>query len=39
MRRRPNGILEAINGLFKAAKRHFRGFASFDMMRTVHHAR
>lgn len=33
--RQTNGFLEAINGLFQAAKRRARGFASFDTIRTV----
>jgi len=30
-----NGFLEALNGLFQAAKRRARGFAIFDAIRTV----
>jgi len=33
--RQTNGFLEAINGLFQAAKRRARGYASFTTMRTV----
>jgi transposase len=33
--RQTNGFLEAINGLFQAAKRKARGYASFETMRTV----
>lgn len=33
--RQTNGFLEALNGLFQAAKRRARGFASFDTIRTV----
>lgn len=33
--RRTNGYLEALNGLFQAAKRRARGFTSFDTIRTV----
>ncbi len=33
--RQTNGFLEAINGLFQAAKRKARGYASFKTMRTV----
>jgi transposase len=33
--RQTNGFLEALNGLFQAAKRRARGFASFETIRTV----
>lgn len=33
--RQTNGFLEAINGLFQAAKRRARGFTSFETIRTV----
>jgi transposase len=33
--RQTNGFLEALNGLFQAAKRRARGFATFDTIRTV----
>ncbi len=33
--RQTNGFLEAINGLFQAAKRKARGYASFSTIRTV----
>ena len=33
--RRTNGFLEALNGLFQAAKRKARGYGRFDTMRTV----
>jgi transposase len=33
--RQTNGFLEAINGLFQAAKRRARGYASFETIRTV----
>ena len=33
--RRTNGFIEAINGLFQAAKRKARGYTSFHTMRTV----
>ncbi|OUL74126.1 ISL3 family transposase [Paraburkholderia hospita] len=33
--RQTNGFIEAINGLFQAAKRKARGYASFKTMRTV----
>jgi transposase len=33
--RRTNGFLEAINGLFQAAKRKARGYASFSTIRAV----
>ena len=33
--RQTNGFLEAINGLFQAAKRRARGYASFDTIKTV----
>lgn len=33
--RQTNGFLEALNGLFQAAKRRARGYASFETMRTV----
>jgi transposase len=33
--RQTNGFLEALNGLFQAAKRRARGFARFDTIRTV----
>jgi len=33
--RQTNGFLEALNGLFQAAKRRARRFASFDTIRTV----
>lgn len=33
--RQTNGFIEAINGLFQAAKRKARGFVRFDTMRTV----
>ncbi|MBD8526815.1 transposase, partial [Pseudoxanthomonas sp. CAU 1598] len=29
------GFLEALNGLFQAAKRRARGFSRFDTIRTV----
>jgi transposase len=33
--RQTNGFIEAINGLFQAAKRKARGYARFETMRTV----
>jgi len=33
--RQTNGFIEAINGLFQAAKRRARGYANFQTMRTV----
>lgn len=33
--RRTNGFLEALNGLFQAAKRKARGYGRFETMRTV----
>lgn len=33
--RQSNGFIEAINGLFQAAKRKARGFVRFSTMRTV----
>jgi transposase len=33
--RQTNGFLEAINGLFQAAKRRARGYGTFQTMRTV----
>lgn len=33
--RQTNGFLEAINGLFQAAKRKARGYASFSTIRTI----
>jgi hypothetical protein len=33
--RRTNGFLEAINGLFQAAKRRARGFVRLSTVRTV----
>jgi transposase len=33
--RQTNGFLEAINGLFQAAKRRARGYGSFDTIKTV----
>lgn len=33
--RQTNGFLEAINGLFQAAKRRARGYGSFDTIRTI----
>jgi len=33
--RQTNGFLEAINGLFQAAKRRARGFSNFETIRTV----
>jgi len=33
--RRTNGFLEAINGLFQAAKPKARGYTRFETMRTV----
>lgn len=33
--RRTNGFLEALNGLFQAAKRRARGYTRFDTIRTV----
>lgn len=33
--RQTNGFLEALNGLFQAAKRKARGYARFETMRTV----
>jgi len=33
--RQTNGFIEAINGLFQAAKRKARGFTRFETMRTV----
>lgn len=33
--RQTNGFLEALNGLFQAAKRRARGFSRFDTIRTV----
>jgi transposase len=33
--RQTNGFLEAINGLFQAAKRRARGYARFDTIKTV----
>jgi len=35
MSRQTNGFLEALNGLFQAAKRRARGFTHFDTIRTV----
>ena len=32
--RQPNGFLEALNGLFQAAKRKARGYTRFATMRT-----
>lgn len=33
--RQTNGFLEALNGLFQAAKRKARGYKSFSTIRTV----
>jgi transposase len=33
--RRTNGFIEALNGLFQAAKRKARGYTRVDTMRTV----
>ena len=33
--RQTNGLIEAINGLFQAAKRKARGYTKFSTMRTV----
>jgi transposase len=33
--RQTNGFLEALNGLFQAAKRRARGFTKFDTIRTI----
>ena len=33
--RQTNGLLEAINGLFQAAKRRARGFANLSTIKTV----
>lgn len=33
--RQTNGFLEAINGLFQAAKRRARGYGRFDTIKTV----
>ena len=33
--RQTNGFLEALNGLFQAAKRKARGYTRLDTMRTV----
>ena len=33
--RQTNGFIEAINGLFQAAKRKARGYTRFETMRTV----
>jgi transposase len=33
--RQTNGFIEALNGLFQAAKRKARGYTRFDTMRTV----
>jgi transposase len=33
--RQTNGFLEALNGLFQAAKRRARGYARFATIRTV----
>ena len=33
--RQTNGFLEAINGLFQAAKRKARGYSNFSTIRTV----
>lgn len=33
--RQTNGFIEAVNGLFQAAKRKVRGFVRFATMRTV----
>ena len=33
--RQTNGFLEAINGLFQAAKRRARGYSSFSTIRAV----
>ncbi len=33
--RQTNGFLEAINGLFQAAKRRARGYTNFEIMHTV----
>ena len=33
--RQTNGFLEALNGLFQAAKRKARGYTSINTMRTV----
>jgi transposase len=33
--RQTNGFIEALNGLFQAAKRKARGYTRFAMMRTV----
>jgi transposase len=33
--RQTNGFIEALNGLFQAAKRKARGYTTFETMRTV----
>lgn len=33
--RQTNGFIEALNGLFQAAKRKARGYTRFETMRTV----
>jgi transposase len=33
--RQTNGFIEALNGLFQAAKRKVRGYTRFETMRTV----
>jgi len=33
--RQTNGFLEAINGLFQAAKRRARGYGNFETIKTV----
>lgn len=33
--RQTNGLLEALNGLFQAAKRRARGFTNFDTIKAV----
>ena len=33
--RQTNGFIEAVNGLFQAAKRKARGYGKFSTMRTV----
>jgi transposase len=33
--RQTNGLLEALNGLFQAAKRRARGYVRFETIRTV----
>ena len=33
--RQTNGFIEAVNGLFQAAKRKARGYKRFETMRTV----